>query len=405
MNILLINHYAGSLKYGMEFRPYYFARKWVEKGHNVTVLAASFSHLRHKQPEKEREEIDGIAYQYFSTPTYSGNGMKRILTMLSFPLKLRLNAKRIAAERKFDVVIASSTYPLDIYPAKKIADLCSAKLIFEVHDLWPLSPMLLGGYSEKHPFIKVMQRAEDYAYAHCDCVVSLLPNADKHMLKRGLKQEKFYYIPNGIVKQDWLNMPEAPVEYRQVFDSLREEGKFIVCYFGGHNLSNALEHLIEAAAQIEDEDIIFVMVGDGDKKAELIKESTHSGKNNIVFLPPVSKKYIPKILDMTDVVYFGAAKNPLYEYGVAMNKIFDSMMAAKPVICGVEASNDIIGDAKAGLTIAAEDATAINEAIAALKAMTPQQRAEMGENGRRTVLEQYEYETLSEQFLNVMVNC
>ena len=42
MNILLINHYAGSSYYGMEFRPYYMARKWVKQGHNVTILGASF---------------------------------------------------------------------------------------------------------------------------------------------------------------------------------------------------------------------------------------------------------------------------------------------------------------------------------------------------------------------------
>ena len=30
MNILLINHYAGSPQYGMEYRPYYLAREWVK---------------------------------------------------------------------------------------------------------------------------------------------------------------------------------------------------------------------------------------------------------------------------------------------------------------------------------------------------------------------------------------
>ena len=31
MNILLINHYAGSLDLGMEYRPYYMAKEWINK--------------------------------------------------------------------------------------------------------------------------------------------------------------------------------------------------------------------------------------------------------------------------------------------------------------------------------------------------------------------------------------
>ena len=38
MNILLIDHYVGSLKYGMEYRPYYLAREWVKMGHKVTLV-------------------------------------------------------------------------------------------------------------------------------------------------------------------------------------------------------------------------------------------------------------------------------------------------------------------------------------------------------------------------------
>lgn len=46
MNILLINHYAGGLKYGMEYRPFYMAREWIKMGHSVTIIGADFSHLR-----------------------------------------------------------------------------------------------------------------------------------------------------------------------------------------------------------------------------------------------------------------------------------------------------------------------------------------------------------------------
>ena len=60
MNILLINHYAGSLEYGMEYRPYYLAREWVKLGHNVTIVGANFSHLRIKQPQAGEESEEAV---------------------------------------------------------------------------------------------------------------------------------------------------------------------------------------------------------------------------------------------------------------------------------------------------------------------------------------------------------
>ena len=55
MNILLINHYAGGPIYGMEYRPYYLSREWVKMGHKVTILGASYSHLRQMQPNVTKD--------------------------------------------------------------------------------------------------------------------------------------------------------------------------------------------------------------------------------------------------------------------------------------------------------------------------------------------------------------
>ena len=97
-----------------------------------------------------------------------------------------------------NIVIASSTYPLDIIPAFLIAKKTRAKLIFEVHDLWPLSPIELGGMSPFHPYIMIMQWAENFAYRVSHKVVSILPKTKSHMQKHGLGPDKFAHIPNGI---------------------------------------------------------------------------------------------------------------------------------------------------------------------------------------------------------------
>ena len=46
MNILLIDHYAGSPELGMEFRPYYMGKEWMKQAHQTVIIGGSFSHLR-----------------------------------------------------------------------------------------------------------------------------------------------------------------------------------------------------------------------------------------------------------------------------------------------------------------------------------------------------------------------
>ena len=207
MNILLINHYAGSPEYGMEFRPYYMCKEWIRRGHHVLIIGGSYSHLRKQQPRQESETIDGVNYRWVTLNQYKGNGIGRIASMGLFITKLGASYKKYLGSFVPEIVIASSTYPLDIYPAKRIARHYRAKLIYEVHDLWPLSPIELGGYSPNHPFIKVMQKGENDCYRYVDAVVSMLPKAEAHMKEHGLSDGKFHYVPNGIVLEDWENTP------------------------------------------------------------------------------------------------------------------------------------------------------------------------------------------------------
>ena len=226
MNILLIDHYAGSPKHGMEYRPYYFAREWVHSGHDVAIVAGSFSHLRIQQPAVEKgwseEKIDGIRYVWLKTPRYSGNGARRALSMFAFLYQLKRHRRRILDGFSPAAVIASSTYPLDIFPAYRIVKKFHAKLLFEVHDLWPLTPVQIGGMSPKHPFVMLMQYAENFAYRKSDYVVSMLKNAYEYMRLHGLAEEKFVYIPNGIDVSEWEGLQTPlPPQHAECLQSLR----------------------------------------------------------------------------------------------------------------------------------------------------------------------------------------
>lgn len=405
MRILLINHYAGSIEMGMEFRPYYLGKEWIKLGHSVDIIAGDYSHLRKDNPnvnkDFETSEIDGIRYHWLKTGEYTGNGIKRALTMFRFVSKLWLNAKKIVKDIKPDVVIASSTYPIDTFAAQRIAKFAHAKLIHEVHDMWPATLIEVGGMSKMNPFVLLMQIGENSAYKKSDYVVSLLPNSKEYMIEHGLNPEKFHHIANGVVLEDWNNPKALPAEHQETLKKYREQDKFIVGYFGGHALSNALDTLVDAAISMADNSHVqIVMVGDGVEKERLKKRARRI--ENICFLPSIPKLCIPNLLKEFDCVYVGAKDSSLYRFGIAMNKIYDSMMGGKPLIYGVNASNNYVERYKCGVEFKPDNPETVVQAIMKIMQLSEEERSTLGLNGKKAVIENYNYQVLAYKFIQVM---
>jgi glycosyltransferase involved in cell wall biosynthesis len=405
MNILLINHYAGSPRHGMAYRPYYLAREWLRLGHRVRILAADNSHIRACQPElagqaRLDETIDGIDYNWYRTPRYCGNGLGRVKNMGAFVAALYRDGKQIANTYQPDMVIASSTYPMDIWPAYRIARLANAKLLFEVHDLWPLSPIELGGMSKWHPFIMLVQQAEDFAYRHADAVVSMLPKVRDYMMSRGLAPEKLHVVPNGIDPGEWLaDSTGLPDDVGEVLGKLRAQATPIVGYAGTHGSANALENMLDAARLMQGENVAFVLVGGGPDKASLQQRAAREKLDNTYFFDPVEKRQVPSLLRFFDLAYIGWHRHPLYRFGIAPNKLMDYMMAARPVLHAVEAGNDPVREAGCGLTVEPDNPQAAVQGIRTLLALPAHERQAMGQRGKAFVLENLTYPVLGERFL------
>ena len=403
MNILYLNHYAGSPALGMEYRPYYLAREWVRTGHRVQMLAADFSHVRTRQPQAGNETIDGIAYRWYPTPRYQGNGLGRVKNIGAFLRAVWADTPRLLRDFKPDVVIASSTYPMDIWVARRIARLAGAKLVYEVHDLWPLSPIELSGMSPWHPFALLCQAAEDAAYRDADVVVSMLPKVQGHMAGRGLDLKKLHIVPNGITLDEWQGEPPAlRDDVAQALAPARAAGRTVVGYAGSMGLPNALDTLLDAAALLRNEPLQIVLVGGGHEQARLAQRVAAEGLDRVQFLPAIPKAQVPAFLAGVDIAYIGWQRVPIYRFGIAPNKLMDYMMARCAVLHSVEAGNDAVAEAGAGLTVAPESPAAVAEGLRRLAATGLEERRAMGERGRAFVLANHTYPVLAQRFLQAV---
>jgi glycosyltransferase involved in cell wall biosynthesis len=403
MNILYVNHYAGTPALGMEYRPYYLAREWVRAGHRVQVLAADFSHVRARQPAAGSEAVDGIAYRWYATPPYQGNGVGRVRNIAAFLAAVWRDTPRLVRELRPVVVIASSTYPMDIWVARRIARRCNAVLVHEVHDLWPLSPIELSGMSRRHPFIVLCQAAEDAACRDADLVVSMLPKVHEHLRSRGLDLRRLAIVPNGIDPAEWQRPPEPlRADVAALLATARARGRTVVGYAGSMGLPNALDTLLDAAARLRDAPLQFVLVGDGHERERLVRRIADEGLANVSWLPPIPKAQVPALLAGLDIAYIGWQRVPIYRFGIAPNKLMDYMMAGCAVLHSVEAGNDPVGESGCGLTVAPELPQAVADGLLRLAALPAAGRRAMGERGRAFVQANHTYPVLASRFLDAV---
>lgn len=402
MRILYIDHYAGSASMGMEYRPYEMAVEWKRMGDHTTILAGSYSHLRRQNPEQvaplEPLDIDGVQFRFLPTRSYVGNGVSRVLSMFDFVVGGLRAAKSIVRQVEPDVVISSSTYPFDTWLAQRICRISGARLIHEIHDLWPMTPIELGGHSPRHPLMWLMARAERSAYRRSQCIVSILPNAEAHVRSLGVKTP-VVAIPNGIGAKE--EHEEPPVEFLSRIRELRSRGRRVIGYAGGMNNANAMDDFMEAMVLLKEYPVSAVLLGDGVHRSSLEARAEESGAA-VEFVGTLPKSQVQGALRLCDALFIGSKISPLYEYGVSANKIFDYMLTGVPVVNAFDGEHSPLVYSGCSIRARSEDPEDIARAVMTAVSLEEGERVRLGSLGVDWVRQHHAIDTLARRFRDVL---
>lgn len=108
-------------------------------------------------------------------------------------------------------------------------------------------------------------------------------------LSQGMKTQVAQYCNPEIIKviPNWstFGTPEVvPENENPLIKSLGLEGKFIVMYSGNIGYTHNVETLIQVADEMKnDNDVIFLIIGEGGKKAALQEMADNLGLKNVIF--------------------------------------------------------------------------------------------------------------------------
>jgi glycosyltransferase involved in cell wall biosynthesis len=346
----------------------------------------------------ELESFEGFRFLRIPVNKYKhAHDKKRVFNWLIFAWRLRKLTVKL--DEKPDVIIYSSPSLIGYLTAYLLSKRHSARLIFEVRDIWPLTLVKLGGFSKKHPFIQFMQWIEDFAYKKSEHMISNLEGAGEHAISRGLSPNKFTWIPNGFSESELGRFEKANTHISDTIGSQQ----FSVTYAGAIGEANSLDTLIDAAKTlIDSKGVYFNIVGQGRLVEKLQHKVKISGLSNVLFWGPVPKAQVQAILRKSDVCVICWRRSSLYDHGLAANKLFDYLYSGRPIINAYSGGYDIIQRYKAGLTVPAEDPVALANAIVKMLNFNSRVREEMGINGREAAIKFHEYENIALKLASVV---
>ncbi len=395
MNIWIFNHYAIPPDTPGGTRHFDFGTELVKRGHRVSIFAAGFNHRTRKEERLEgkqnylKQNINGIDFIWIRTsPYYGGNDWRRVRNMLSYTL--RIIPWGLKVKEKPDVILASSPHPFAGLAGYILAMIKRATFIFEIRDLWPETFVQIGGYSNRSPVVILLRMLEKFLYRRAKKIITLVPTASVYITQMGVPNNKIVNIPNGVNPELFSdNSVELPSELDKMILSFKSNYKVLIGYTGAHGIANALETIIETATLLQEKRNIkfhFLLVGEGSEKRSIQEKSESLGLKNVSFFEPIPKKVIPVFLRSVDINVICARKTSLYKYGTSLNKLWDYMMCAKPIIWAISSANDPIAEANCGITVPPEEPEKLANAILELYNLSEKEKQEMGMRGREYVM-------------------
>lgn len=404
MRIWLINHYAVPPRYYPLARQNYFAKYLMRAGHEVTIFAASTVHnsdlnlIEDDTPYRE-DVVDGVHYVLIRCKSYHGNGVSRILNMLEFARKLPSVCDKYPRP---DAIVATSMPPMSCAAGIKLARKYGCRGIAEIADLWPESIVAYGIAGPRNPAVLYLRWLEKWIYKKADAVVFTMEGAYDYILEQGWEREiprsKVHYINNGVdLEQFRYNREHFTVDD----PDLTDPDTFKVIYTGSIRKVNNLGLLLDAAKELRDPRVRFLIWGDGDEREALQQRVAEENISNVVFKGRVEKKYVPYITSCADLNIAHNTPSSLFRFGISFNKLFDYLAAGKPVLSDFPCPYNPAVLLHASLCVDDPTAQNIAQAVTQVAAMDREQYNELCSNAEKAAVE-YDFRNLTNKLLQVI---
>lgn len=376
-----------------------------DQGHDVTVISGETGYMQRNMPTLPwyrrimRRERDGKV-NVVRTYTYSElhrSYLGRLLSFISFSLSCPIGLLTVD---KPDVVLASSPPIFPMFPAWLICKLRRIPFVIEVRDLWPASAVQMGILKNRQ-LIGIMAWMERVLYNQSVKIVALTEGIRDDICARGWPKSKVELVTCGV---DFDKLYPDALGAAFIRDKFGWQDKKIVLYFGALGEANNLAVTLRTARRLQTrQDIVFVLIGDGMKRAETEKAVSELGLKNVLVLPPVPKDDARLYINAADLCLVTLRDIPLFE-GAIPTKLIDYMACGKAVLCGIRGeAASIVDAAGAGVMFEPENDEQLSRLVADLL-NDGALAAKMGAGGLAYVQDRFSAASMREQMELILLS-
>lgn len=411
MKILYVSQYFPPEMGAPAARAAELAQHWAAAGHDVSVLTGFPNHPTGVVPPEWRPRLHRLTHhekvgrvRVFRTwlwPLPNRKAHERMRNYASFCLSAALRGLSLPRP---EVMIGSSPQLLVGLAAWWLAFVKRVPFVFEVRDLWPESLIAVGVGNERSMLNRTLSAIAGFLYRHSEHVVVVTSAFKDHLVRHWrVIPGRISVVENGVETDLFAPQPaDANFSLRQQLDA---EGKFLVCYAGTMGMAHGLETLLDAAAQLRQENpkVLFLLVGEGAEKDRIKAIAQSRGLVNVRFLDQQPRERIPAIISASDACLVLLKRTDVFKT-VIPTKMLEFMSCARPVILGVEGqAQQILEEAGAGIVIEPENSGALAHAINRI-AGDPSLAERLGKNGRDYIVRRFSRRQTAEDYIQVLAD-
>lgn len=390
-HILVVSQYF----YPEQFRINDICTEWVKRGYQVTVLTGIPNYPMGKFFEgygffkKRIENWNGVHIIRIPLCPRGKHAIGLIGNYFSFVISgyLWKCFTKVNADYVFTFEVSPMTQALiGCWYAKKH----HVPHYLYVQDLWPENVVTVTGITNP-VIIKPIDKMVDYIYKNTDEIFATSPSFMEAICNRNVKvpKEKVHYWPQ------YAEEFYQPCERKPVKEIL-DDGSFKVIFTGNIGTAQGLQILPQAAELLKNENVKFVMVGDGRYLDEFNREvKERKVEDKFIMVPRQPAERIPELLSACDVAFLSFQDDPLWTMTIPA-KLQSYMACGMPIIASAKGETErIISEARCG--ICAQIGVAYELSKIVQKIMCEKRLPEWGKRSREYFEKHFDKEILLDE--------